>query len=52
VRSAGMNVDNGIVELTGSRALGTDPNDFDITLTRLLANDTIFASQFGGSQGD
>jgi hypothetical protein len=52
VRSAGMNVDNGIVELTGSRALATDPDDFDITLTRMLANDTIFASQFGGSQSD
>jgi hypothetical protein len=50
--SAGMTVDNDSVELVGSRLWSTSNGDVDITVTRLLANDSIFASQFGGPAGD
>ncbi|MEO7063122.1 MAG: hypothetical protein ABI082_05015 [Dokdonella sp.] len=50
--SAGMLVDSNSVMLTGSRVWSTANDDVDITVTRLLANDTIFADQFGGTSSD
>lgn len=48
--TAGMNVSNGVVELVGSRKWSD--SDSDITMTRMLANDAIFADRFGGASGD
>ncbi len=50
--SAGMLVDSVSVMLTGTRVWSTANDDTDITVTRLLANDTIFAAQFGTTNGD
>lgn len=50
--SAGMLVDSVSVMLTGSRFWSSSNGDYDITVTRLLANDSIFADQFGGPGSD
>lgn len=52
VRSFGMNADDASIDLVGSRSVTSFPNDIDVTMTRMLANDSIFASQFGGSHSD
>jgi hypothetical protein len=38
--------------LTGTRFWSSNDGDNDITVARLLANDSIFADQFGGPGGD
>lgn len=51
--SAGMQVTRSDVLLTGSRYWTTiNSGDADITLVRVLASDSIFASQFGGATSD
>ncbi len=52
VRSSGMNVSNSSVELVGWRAFTSSPSNLDFTMSRMLANDTIFADQFGGAHSD
>lgn len=52
VRSFGMAADDGSVVLVGSRGFTTSSLDYDVTVARLLANDSIFANQFGGAASD
>ena len=47
-----MLVDRVSVMLTCSRLWSFGSLDYDITVTRMLANDTLFASQFGGPHSD
>lgn len=48
----GMTVSQDSVELTGSTVWSSAIDDVDATLSRMVSNDTIFASQFGRSDSD
>ena len=50
--SAGLLVDKASVLVTGTRLWGISTDDFDVTLVRLVAHDSIFADRFGGPAGD
>lgn len=50
--SAAMIVEKESLLLTGSRLWALSTNDFDVTVTRLLANDSIFADAFDDSDAN
>ncbi len=41
---------NEVIAVVGTRLY--DPTDYDSTLTQLMANDSIYADQFGGTKND
>lgn len=49
---AGMLITPDATMIVGTRAWSMSANDYDIRLTRLLHNDTIFADMFGGARSD
>lgn len=49
---AGLLMSGDAAMIVGTRRWDTAGNDYDAQLTRLLANDTIFADMFGGARSD
>lgn len=49
---AAMLVTTDAAMIIGSRRYQSTNSDYDVRLTRLLANDTIFADMFGGTKAD
>jgi hypothetical protein len=49
---ASIPITPGATRLLGTRAWRMSASDYDIRVTRLLHNDTIFADMFGGAKGD
>jgi hypothetical protein len=50
--SGAMIVEKGSLLVTGTRLWALSTNDYDVTVTRLLANDAIFADAFDGADAD
>lgn len=50
--TGGMTVSRYSVELTGSTVWSPSVDDVDVTISRMVSNDAIFASQFGASDSD
>lgn len=47
-----MLVERDSTMIVGTRRYTSTDNDYDLRLTRLLHNDTIFADTFGGAHAD